>query len=113
MVLHEMDRMNVDLGILTETKHTGGVNTRESSGYRVLATDAASPHQGGVALFWRDWQGWSVESERCHGANVISFELITGDRRYLVIGAYISPSETDGRTLAHVITIKAGRPGLY
>ena len=67
MVLHEMDRMNVDLGILTETKHTGGVNTRESSGYRVLATDAASPHQGGVALFWRDWQGWSVESERCHG----------------------------------------------
>jgi len=112
MALREMNRMNADLGILTEAKLTAGVYTRGGFGYRVLATDAVSPHKGGIAFFWRERPNWTVESQACHGPNVISFELVTGGRRSLVIGAYISPSETDGSTLAAIEAAKARRPGL-
>ena len=106
MALREMDQMNIDIGILTETKLTAGIYTRYSSGYHVRATEASSHNKGGVALFWRDRPNWSVESERCHGPNVISCELKTGGRRHLIIGAYISPSEEDGSTCTHIVAAR-------
>lgn len=47
-----MKEMKVDWGLLTETEATDGVYTRFSLDYWVYATEAASPHQGGVALFF-------------------------------------------------------------
>ena len=73
--LREMACMNVDIGFLTEAKLTDGIYTRYSSGYHVYATEATSPQKGGIALFWRDQSNWTVESERCHGPNIISCEL--------------------------------------
>ena len=50
--LRGMAQANIDLGVFQETKCTEGIYTRESAGYRVVATDAPSRHRGGVALFY-------------------------------------------------------------
>jgi len=111
MALRELDRLNVDIAFLTEAKLTG-IHTAFSHGYHVCASVASSPHKGGVALVWRDRPNWSLESEKQVGPDVVSMELVTGGRRFLVIGAYISPNETDGRTIAQILDAKAKRPGL-
>ena len=33
--------------------------------------------------------GWSVESTRFHGSNVVSFEAVSGGHRTLLIRAYL------------------------
>ena len=43
-------RVGVNIFSLTETKLTDGIYTRHSLGYNVLATNAISHTQGGVAL---------------------------------------------------------------
>ena len=43
--------------------------------------------------------GWGLESTRIFGENVIKTTLVCGRRRTILIGAYIPPSEEDGRTL--------------
>ena len=49
--LRAMDSIGADLGILLETKVTDGIYTQNSSGYSVVASNAPSAHQGGIALF--------------------------------------------------------------
>lgn len=100
LALRAAAQMNLDLGILTETKLTDGIYTRNSSGYQVVATDAPSKHQGGIALFYRESEYWQVESLVKHGPNVISFELVSGRRRTPMIGGYIPPD--DLTTLPHI-----------
>jgi exonuclease III len=92
-VLRALNQMNVDLGLLCETKLSDERFTKFSSGYRVFASKAPSSHQGGVALIYRHSPFWQVESERIHGPNVISFELVSGSSRTLIIGAYIPPGD--------------------
>jgi exonuclease III len=92
-VLRALDQMNVDFCLLQETKLSDDRYTKFSSGYRVFATKATNPFQGGVALVYRQSPYWQIESERVHSPNVISFELVTGCRRTLVIGAYIPPGD--------------------
>ena len=48
--LWALGKVGVDLCFLTETKLMGGIYTQFSSEYRVLATNAISHHQGGIAL---------------------------------------------------------------
>ncbi len=48
-----MDQLGVDIGFLLETKLTGGIYIRHSSGYNVLASNATSSSSGEIALFWR------------------------------------------------------------
>jgi len=100
--LRACSTMGIDWGILTESKLTEGIHTRFSSGYRVVATDAPSPMQGGVALFFRECTEFQVESIRRHGGNVISFMIVTGGRRQSVVGCYIPPSDQDLQTLHHI-----------
>ena len=78
--LRAMEAMGVDLGVLLETKLTGGIYTRFSSGYSVVASDAASAHQGGITLFWRPNKSYEVEDWRVRGPNVLSFVIVTGGR---------------------------------
>ena len=89
--LRALESLEVDIAILTEAKLTKGIYTRGGRGYQVLATDAASAHQGGVALCHRQSDHFEVEETRTHGPNVISFHLMTGDTRYYVVGAYVPP----------------------
>ena len=101
MALQGMSQANMDLGILQETKLTDGVCTRVSVGYKVIATDAPSRHRGGVTLFYRPTPHFVVEAvERC-GPNVMVFQVVTGERRWHIVGAYVAPE--DEGTMATVI----------
>jgi hypothetical protein len=45
-------QMGVGCCVLTETKLTNARYSKFILGYSVIASKAASPHQGGVALLW-------------------------------------------------------------
>ncbi len=64
----------------------------------MISSKAASPHQGGVALLWRELedQGFLVEAAHIASPNILTFQLVTGEDRFFVIGAYISPADTTG-----------------
>jgi len=49
-------------------------------------------HKGGIALLWQpDHEGFGVEATRVVTPNLITFQLVTGDERYYVMGIYIPP----------------------
>jgi hypothetical protein len=55
--------MRIGTGILTKIKVTEDWYSKSLSGYRVLVSKAASPHQGGIGLIWReDHDGFEVEA---------------------------------------------------
>ena len=65
--LRGMEQANLDMGIVQETNITDGVYTRASDGYRVVATDAPRRHSGGIAMFYREGAGFTVEEVRPYG----------------------------------------------
>ena len=87
-----MAAMDVDIGIFQETKVTSGIYTRMSSGYSVVASNAASVHQGGIALFWRPKKSYEVEDWSVRGPNVLSFVIVTGGGAILRCGV-LHPTE--------------------
>ena len=48
-----MAQLNVDLGILKETKITNGVCSREFNGFCVVVSDAPSHHHKFVSIFYK------------------------------------------------------------
>ena len=86
-----LDKTNIGLAFLTETKITNDIYTKLSSGYSVLASKAVSYREGGVALTIRDAKHWHVESTRIHGPNVMSWTLVSGTDRTPMVGAYLAP----------------------
>ena len=90
--LQAMEAMDVDIGILLETKVTGEINTCFSSGYSAVASDAASAQQGGIALFWRPNKSYKVKDWRVRGPNMLSFVIVTGGQRFYALGCYILPN---------------------
>ena len=64
---------------------------RRNRGFWVMATEAPSVRFGGVAIFYREAEHFSVEELRLHGPNVIGFRLVMGRRRWRVVGLYIAP----------------------
>ena len=103
-----MAQANMDLGVLQETKCTDGVYTRASARYRVVSTDAPSRHRSGIALFYKDGADFAAEEVRPYGPNVISFEVVTGRRRWYIIGCYLAPD--DSRTIEQVVTALGDQP---
>ena len=59
--LRALSIVGVDLCFLTKTKLTNGIHTQFSWGYQVLAINAISHHQGGVALVDKESLYWQVE----------------------------------------------------
>jgi exonuclease III len=100
MACRALQKANVDACFLTEAKLTDGIHTHFSSGYHVFATRAHAHFQGGIALVYWDSEYWQIESEQCHGPNVISAYLVTGYRRIPLVRAYIPPG--DDSTMEHV-----------
>jgi hypothetical protein len=73
-------QMGVGIGILTKTKVTNDWYSKSLSGYRVLVSKVASPHQGGIGLIWReDHDGFEVKAIRPLTLNLMSFQFVTGD----------------------------------
>jgi hypothetical protein len=63
----------------------------------VLISKVASPHQGGIGLIWReDHNGFEVKAVWPLTPNMMSFQLVTGDERFYVMGIYIPPNCTSG-----------------
>ncbi len=90
-------QMGVGIGILTKTKVTNNWYLKSLSRYRVLVLKAAGPHQGGIGLIWReDHDGFEVKAVRPLTQNLMSFQLVTGDGRFYVMGIYIPPNCTLG-----------------
>ncbi len=81
-----MAAMDVDIGIFQETKVTDGIYTRMLSGYSVVASNAGSVHQGGIALFWRPNKSYEVEDWRVRGLNVLLFVIVTEEEQYYAVG---------------------------
>ena len=106
--LRGMEQENLDMGIMQETKITVGVYTRASAGYRVVATDAPSRHRGGIAMFYREGAGFAVEEVRQYGPNVLSFEVVSGRRRWYIVGCYVAPD--DAQTIDRVVTALGDQP---
>lgn len=102
MVMRAMDKINVDLGFLTETKLTK-YYTKSAFGYQIFSTKATSAYKGGAALFFRPKKdSWHVESVRDHVPNVISAVLISGYKLWIILGAYISPIEDNRHTICYI-----------
>ena len=81
-----------------------------SAGYKVIATDAPSRHRGGVALFYRPTPRFAVEAvEKC-GPNVMVWQVVTGETRWYIVGAYIAP-EDEGTMETVVKAIRQRLPG--
>jgi hypothetical protein len=89
--LRVMDQLGVDIGFLLEIKLTGGIYTRYSSGYSVLASTATSVRQGGIALFWRGNNSYEVEETQIWGANIISLQLRMDNAQFLSSGVIFPP----------------------
>ena len=106
--LRAMEQANIDMGFMQETKITDGVYTRASAGYRVIATDAPSQHRGRIAMFYREGVGFAVEEVRQYGPNVLSFEVVSGRRRWYIVGCYIAPD--DAQTIERVVMSMGDQP---
>ena len=74
-------QMGVGCAVLTETKLTDDRYPKFVSGYQVISSKAASPHQGGISLLWRESEdeGFLVEAVNVASPNVLTFQLITGE----------------------------------
>lgn len=94
-----LEAANIDVCVLQETKISNGIHTRYSSGYYVACSVAPNPHQGGVALCYRDHAGYELEEHKFYGPNVLSFRLIVGKIKFYCIGCYIAPTDDREETL--------------
>jgi len=81
----------VDIAILTETK----IQTNFSQlieRYQLVHSIGHTAHSGGVSLAYRtDDARYSVESVQCR-TNLVSFNLVTPQHRFIVVGVYCPPS---------------------
>ena len=103
--------MNIDIALITETK-LQGYHTTQCEGYDIVASRAKSKHQGGVALCYRRSKNFHIEGTRIFGPNVIAATLISGRKKWRLVGAYIPPSEEDGSTLGFAQAAAAISPEL-
>ena len=53
MALRALQKGNVDVGFLQETRLMQGIHTCHGAGYKVWATEVESRHWGGVSVVWR------------------------------------------------------------
>ena len=79
------------MGVLQETKIMDRFYTCKSDGYSVVATDAPIQHRGGVAGFYQASPWFTVEAIQTVGPNVVSFQMVTGEWRWYIIGCYLAP----------------------
>ena len=88
--LRGMSQANMELGVFQETKLTKLIYTFQSSGYTVVATEALRAHSGGVAVFYRAVEPFFVEALHTYRANIVSFQLASGDSQWFIVGFYLA-----------------------
>ena len=108
LALRRMAQGKVDCGVMHKTKLIYGIYTIDSSGFRVTMTAAPISHCGGVAVFYCEAEHFVIEELRLHGPKVIRFQLVTGRRRWHIMGFYIAPS--DASTIEDVVAAIRDQP---
>ncbi len=89
--------LGISCAVLTETKLTDERYPKLVLGYWVILSKAASPQQRGVALLWRaEHQDFEVKAVNIVSPNILTFQLVTGEDQFFVLGAYIPPTDTTG-----------------
>ena len=78
--------VQIDRGVFQKTALTKRIYMCESSDYKVVATEAPNTPSGGVSVFYRAEEHCSVEALQTYGANVVSFEMASGDRWWYIAG---------------------------
>ena len=68
----------------------------------------AEPAQRRNCNVLREGAGFAVEEMRPYGPNVLSFEVVSGRRRWYIIGCYLAPD--DARTIERVVTTLGDQP---
>ena len=109
MACNRLQRLLMDVMVITETKFSGGRHTHESYGYEIFATDCQNKNQGGVAIIVRKNKLWHVEDVERHGPNMITCIFVCGNRRVTIVGVYIPPSEIDASTVTMLDTFLQSR----
>ena len=84
----------MDLAIFQEAKVMDRIYTSGSAGYSVLVTGTRSRHHDGVAVFHWPALHYAVEAVQQFGPNVIGFQMVTGARRWYIVGCYLAPDDT-------------------
>ena len=103
-----VSQANMYLGVFQGKKLTDGIYTFGSDGCSVVATDTPSRHRGGVAVFHWPAPHFAVEAVQQFGPNVVGFHLATGERRWYIVGCYLSPDDT--LTIESVVATLKERP---
>ena len=111
LALRGVSQANMDLGIFQETKVTDRIYTRGSDGYSVVVADAPSRHHGIVALFHRPVPYFAVEAVQQFQPNVVDFQLAMGERRWYIVGCYLSLDDTS--MIESVVAALKERPRGY
>ena len=88
MACYKLNRHNVDIALLTETK-LAGHHTSSAYGYAVSATKCENNNQGGVAFLHRVSDEWHLEDVKSFGPNVIPATMVHGSARTVIVGVYI------------------------
>ena len=84
--LHGMSQANMDLGLFKDTNIKKSIYTREYSGYRVVTMEEPIMHSGGITVFYRAAEHFSIEALQTYGANVVNFQLASGNMWCYIVG---------------------------
>lgn len=101
MACNRLLRHGVDIAVLTEAK-LNGFHTSSAYGYNIVATKCKNQHQGGVALLYRANETWHIEDAITFGQNVVKAILVHDNKRTVIVGVYIPPSEVDLTTIKYL-----------
>ncbi len=68
-----------------------------ASGYKILVPKATNHNLGGIALLWKEnhW-GYEVEPACIVTPNLLTFQLVTGNKKFYCTGIYFPPTDTMG-----------------
>ena len=59
-------------------------------------------------MFYREGAGFAVEEVRQYGTNVLRIEVVSGRRRWFIVGCYIAPDEA--QTIERVVKALKDKP---
>jgi hypothetical protein len=107
--LKGLREMGVGCCVLTETKLTNERFLKRTSGYCVILSKTMSPQQGGVTLLSEEGhKDFEVKEVTIVSPNLLTFQLVTGEEGYFMMGVYIPPADTTG--VDHLRVAWAARP---
>jgi hypothetical protein len=90
-------QMGIEAAILREMKITGNRYPKLTLGYKVISSKATTNKQGGIALLWKEGHSsFEAEAACVVTPNLLTFQLVTGYKRFYVMGIYIPPNDTTG-----------------